>query len=108
VGRKAAAKPAQNTRKDRPQPAVPRTPPKLVKTDFGAGTLIPNGQPAEVIELWPVTRVQSALGFSQNQIYNLVKAGKLPKPVKYGRFNRWASTEINAIIRDALARRDAA
>lgn len=48
--------------------------------------------------------------YSRTHIWRLVKAGKFPKPVKLGdgARNAWVEEEIDALIADRMAAREAA
>jgi prophage regulatory protein len=48
--------------------------------------------------LLPLPEVESRSGFKSSFIYQLIKEGKFPKPVKIGTASRWRETEIKAWI----------
>ncbi|MDO8893724.1 MAG: AlpA family phage regulatory protein [Gammaproteobacteria bacterium] len=48
--------------------------------------------------LLPLPEVESRSGFKSSFIYQLIKEGKFPKPVKIGTASRWRESEIQAWI----------
>ena len=45
------------------------------------------------------------VGFGRSRIYQLIGAGKFPKPIKLGKSSRWLKTEIDAWIQQQAAQR---
>lgn len=48
--------------------------------------------------LLPLPEVESRSGFKSSFIYQLIKEGKFPRPVKIGAASRWRESEIQAWI----------
>ena len=46
-------------------------------------------------------------GISRSHAYELIAAGKFPRPVKVGRASRFLTTELDAWIAQRVAERDA-
>jgi len=51
--------------------------------------------------------VAQRLGVSKRQVYFLIDAGALSKPLKVGRLNRWVESDISAYISRLAAQREA-
>lgn len=52
--------------------------------------------------------LRTAVGLSRSAIYDLVKAGQFPPPVKLGRqASAWPESEVSAWQRARIAERDA-
>ncbi len=51
--------------------------------------------------------VAQRLGVSKRQVYFLIDAGVLSKPLKVGRLNRWAESDISDYIARLAAQREA-
>ncbi len=49
---------------------------------------------SNVERLIPLLSVESATGFKSSFIYQLIKEGKFPKPVKIGASSRWRESEV--------------
>ncbi|CAI0908854.1 Predicted transcriptional regulator [Serratia quinivorans] len=54
-------------------------------------------------ELLTIERVERAVGYGRAAIYQRIREGSFPKPVKDGRNSRWPSTEIQAWIDNRIA-----
>ena len=48
--------------------------------------------------LLPLPEVESRSGFKSSFIYQLIKEGKFPKPVKIGTASRWRESEVRQWI----------
>ena len=46
--------------------------------------------------------VEAMTGFKKSSIYNFIQAGKFPNPVKIGKSNRWAGSEVSAWIEQKI------
>ena len=67
-----------------------------------------SGKPTRLVRL---PEVRSRIGYSEATVWRLVKAGKLPKPVKLVPGSRavgWPEDEIDAFIDAAIASREMA
>jgi predicted DNA-binding transcriptional regulator AlpA len=53
-----------------------------------------------------VTQVMARLNIGKTAVYDLVKRGDLPKPVKIGGSSRWIPEEIDAAIEVMKSKRD--
>lgn len=53
-----------------------------------------------------VTQVMARLNIGKTAVYDLVKRGDLPKPVKIGGSSRWIPEEIDAALEVMKAKRD--
>ncbi|MDR3474340.1 MAG: AlpA family phage regulatory protein [Devosia sp.] len=53
---------------------------------------------ATELRLVRLPEVVTMLGLSRPTIYRMIKAGKLPKPVKQGRTSSWRLTDLSAYI----------
>ena len=42
--------------------------------------------------------IQDRLGISECQVYRLIRAGTLPRPIKLGNANRWRPEDIEAAL----------
>jgi prophage regulatory protein len=51
--------------------------------------------------------VQERVGMGRTAVYELIKAGKFPRPVKVGAASAWIDIEITHWIEELVARRDA-
>lgn len=49
-------------------------------------------------KLLPLPEVESRSGFKSSFLYQLIKSGKFPAPVKIGTSSRWRESEIQAWI----------
>lgn len=47
-------------------------------------------------KLLPLQQVESCTGFKSSFLYQLIKSGKFPAPVKIGTSSRWRESEIQA------------
>ncbi|RTL61646.1 MAG: AlpA family phage regulatory protein [Hyphomicrobiales bacterium] len=52
--------------------------------------------------------VSESIGFSRGHIYELMKKGQFPKPVKVGHASLWPSSEIDEWSARQVAQRDSA
>lgn len=52
--------------------------------------------------LMPISAVCAATGYKKPTIYEWMRKGKFPRPVKNGRSVRWPSSEIDAWIKDKI------
>lgn len=52
--------------------------------------------------LLPLPEVESRSGFKSSFIYQLIKEGKFPKPVKIGAASRWRESEVQQWIQDQI------
>lgn len=52
--------------------------------------------------LLPLPEVESRSGFKSSFIYQLIKEGKFPKPVKIGTASRWRESEIQRWIHNQI------
>ncbi|MDV6347298.1 AlpA family transcriptional regulator [Nitrosomonas sp. Is35] len=52
--------------------------------------------------LLPLPEVESRSGFKSSFIYQLIKEGKFPKPIKIGAASRWRESEIQQWIHDQI------
>jgi prophage regulatory protein len=48
--------------------------------------------------LLPLSEVEFRTGFKSSFIYQLIKEGKFPKPIKIGTSSRWRESEVQAWI----------
>lgn len=55
--------------------------------------------------LLKITEVQKRLGLCRASIYNHVKAGRLPAPVRLGKQSRWLEGELEQCINGLAAAR---
>lgn len=69
------------------------TPPRHLPPEAGQLPAIPTTE-----RLLPLPEVESRSGFKSSFIYQLIKEGKFPKPVKIGTASRWRESEIQAWI----------
>lgn len=53
-----------------------------------------------------VSQVMARLNIGKTAVYDLVKRGELPKPVKIGGSSRWIPEEVEASIEVMKAKRD--
>ena len=60
----------------------------------------------KVNELLQIDDVARALGVSRRSVYRLADAGRLPRPLKVGRLNRWRRAEIDEWIAAGCPRVD--
>ncbi len=52
--------------------------------------------------LLPLPEVESRSGFKSSFIYQLIKEGKFPKPVKIGAASRWRESEVQQWIHNQI------
>lgn len=52
--------------------------------------------------LLPLPEVKSRTGFKSSFLYQLIKSGKFPAPVKIGTSSRWRESEIQAWIHNQI------
>lgn len=52
--------------------------------------------------LLPLPEVESRSGFKSSFIYQLIKEGKFPKPVKIGASSRWRESEVQQWIHNQI------
>ena len=90
-------------------PPVPSVAPAVLpagNSNAGPQGKLPNPRLPEAmphpLELWPIKKVCTTLGYTRTHIYRLVKAGKLPKPVKAGRLNKWPARVIVEIVEKGM------
>lgn len=69
------------------------TPQHQLSPEAGQLSAIPTTE-----RLLPLPEVESRSGFKSSFIYQLIKEGKFPKPVKIGAASRWRESEIQAWI----------
>ncbi len=50
----------------------------------------------------PLPEVESQSGFKSSFIYQLIKEGKFPKPVKIGTASRWRESEVQQWIHNQI------
>lgn len=55
--------------------------------------------------LWKITQVMTRTNLGKTAVYDCVKRGDLPKPVKIGGSSRWIPEEVDAALEAAKARR---
>lgn len=53
-------------------------------------------------KLLPLPEVESRSGFKSSFIYQLIKEGKFPKPVKIGTASRWRESEVQQWIHNQI------
>lgn len=53
-------------------------------------------------KLLPLPEVESRSGFKSSFIYQLIKQGKFPPPVKIGNASRWRESEIQQWIQNQI------
>jgi predicted DNA-binding transcriptional regulator AlpA len=58
--------------------------------------------PAQPERLLPLPEVESRSGFKSSFIYQLIKEGKFPQPVKIGTSSRWRESEVQQWIHDQI------
>lgn len=58
--------------------------------------------PATPERLLPLPEVESRSGFKSSFIYQLIKEGKFPRPVKIGTASRWRESEIQQWIHNQI------
>ena len=58
--------------------------------------------PAPPERLIPLPEVESRSGFKSSFIYQLIKEGKFPKPVKIGSASRWRESEVQQWIHNQI------
>lgn len=56
-------------------------------------------------QLLKIAEVQKRAQLSRASIYNYVKAGKFPAPVKLGKHSRWVESEVEQYIGQLMAAR---
>jgi prophage regulatory protein len=71
--------------------------------ELDAQTVAPIVQP----RLIRFPAVQERVGMGRTAVYELIKAGKFPRPVKVGAASAWIDAEITRWIEELAARRDA-
>jgi prophage regulatory protein len=71
--------------------------------ELAARTINPLGE-AKLIRF---RAVQERVGMGRTAVYELIKAGKFPRPVKVGAASAWIDAEITRWIEELAARRDA-
>jgi prophage regulatory protein len=59
-------------------------------------------------ELMPIPRTETVSGMKRSQIYEMIKKGAFPRPVKLGVASRWSLHEVQKWVADQLRKRDAA
>lgn len=59
----------------------------------------PHSQPERLL---PLPEVESRSGFKSSFIYQLIKVGKFPKPVKIGAASRWRESEVQQWIHNQI------
>ncbi len=64
--------------------------------------------PTIVVRLLTIGQVMQQCGLRSTTIYERIKLGTFPAPVKNGTSSRWISTEIDGWIARLIAARDAA
>ena len=45
-------------------------------------------------------QVSSIVSFSRSYIYTMMSEDKFPKPIKFGRYNRWIQSEIEKWVEE--------
>ena len=58
--------------------------------------------------LIPLPELMRRTGLRRTKLYELVREGKLSRPVKIGRASRWQSIEVDRFIETQVAERDRA
>lgn len=53
-------------------------------------------------KLLPLPEVESRSGFKSSFIYQLIKQGKFPPPVKIGNASRWRESEVQQWIQNQI------
>ena len=53
--------------------------------------------------LLPLPEVESRSGFKSSFIYQLIKEGKFPAPIKIGNSSRWRESEVQQWIHDQIS-----
>jgi prophage regulatory protein len=70
--------------------------------DLAAQTVNPLGGP----KLMRFPAVQERVSMGRTAVYELIKAGKFPRPVKVGAASAWIDVEITRWIQELAAKRD--
>jgi excisionase family DNA binding protein len=52
--------------------------------------------------------VRAKIGLSKTTIYDLIKLGQLPSPIKFGRKSLWPESELDEVLKQKRAERDSA
>lgn len=52
--------------------------------------------------------VERRTGLARTTIYDLIRAGRFPRPTKVGRASLWVESEVEAWVLDRVAERDEA
>lgn len=70
-------------------------------TDEASSHVLPQGlqSPERLLTL---ARVQEDTGFKSSYLYELIKTGKFPKPVKIGTASRWRESEVQQWIHSQI------
>jgi prophage regulatory protein len=68
--------------------------PDAVKSFEPAVTAVPNATP----RLLPLDAVLEQVSLSKTALYDLIRAGYFPAPVKIGRSARWLSSDVDAFV----------
>ncbi|ELY2920577.1 AlpA family phage regulatory protein [Cronobacter sakazakii] len=53
-------------------------------------------------KLMPISAVTEVTGYATSTIYEWMREGKFPRPVKNGRSVRWPSSEVDAWIKEKI------
>lgn len=55
-----------------------------------------------------IAALMDLLGIGRSTVYDLIKKGQLPEPIKIGRSSVWLKSEIDAVIEERKSAREAA
>ena len=56
------------------------------------------------MQLLSLNQVAARLGICRRMAENLLAAGRLPPPIKFGRVRRWADDQVDAMIKAEIER----
>lgn len=62
----------------------------------------------ESIRFLPLPQVQARTSVCKATLYELIREGQFPKPIKLGRKSVWLEAEVDQWMRDRIAEREAA
>lgn len=54
----------------------------------------------EAPRLIPLTELTMRIGVGKTKLYDMIKAGEFPKPIKIGKLSRWSTEQVSRWIRD--------
>lgn len=51
-------------------------------------------------KLLTLKQVSEIVSFQRSYIYNMMSENKFPRPIKFGRYNRWIKSEVEKWVND--------